>query len=84
MSFPFGGHPKLKEYIHWAEQEGCRTDYGVRAGPDGAPTEIIKITSPDSTRWVIIAGTGLSETLVPTTVGRFDRRLGMNSPFSKL
>lgn len=83
-SQPFGGHPTLAQYCVWAESEGCTTVQGVGLGDDGRPYSITKIISPDKKRWVIEAGTQHKEYLVPTTVERLDRRLGLKSPFFSL
>lgn len=80
---PFGGHLTLQHYLEWAEQQGCTVELGV-TDELGRPARYARIHSPDRTRWAIEYGTELDEFLVPTTVGRLDARLGLDSPFAKL
>jgi hypothetical protein len=42
-----------------------------------------RIVAP-SGRHVVEVGTNDDDVLVPTTVGRLDRRLGLDSPFAKI
>ena len=82
-AYPFGGHPTLGQYLDWAIKEGCTVDYGYAADDEGRPHRVIKITAP-SKRWVFEVGTLDSEFLVPTTIWRLDRRLGLKSPWVAL
>jgi hypothetical protein len=81
MAVPFGGHPTLAQYIGWANSVGCIVRYGTTVASDGRPSRVVLIESPDGTRWVPIVEMLDSEYLVPTTIARFDRRLGLKSPF---
>jgi hypothetical protein len=44
---------------------------------------VTRIEAPDG-KWVVEVGTEQHEFLAPTTVSRFDRRLGLKSPFASL
>lgn len=76
MARPFGGHPTFAQYLQWAKAQGCTIQTGV-IGVHG----VTKIVSPDGKRWVIEAETQQSSYLVPTTIARLDRRLGLKSPW---
>ena len=78
---PFGGPPTLAQYIAWARSVGCAVKYGTTVASDGRPSRIVLIESPDGTRWVPIVEMRDAEYLVPTTIARLDRRLGLTSPF---
>jgi len=81
MSNPFGGHPTLGDYKRWAGQEaGCDVKNGVVHHPDKGPYSITKI-SASSGKWLHVVGTQDGEYLVPTQIARYDRRLGLKSPF---
>jgi hypothetical protein len=77
MAFPFGGHPTFNQYIEWAEKQGCTVESGVDTLQ---LVSVTKITAP-SGKWVIEAGTLPNDLLMPTTIGRLDRRLGLTSPW---
>ena len=80
MSMPFGGHPTLAQYMAWAKEEGCEVKQGVVYNDNGQPYSITKIIAP-SGKWVHEVGTQHGDYLVPTTIARLDRRLGLASPF---
>jgi len=80
MSAPFGGHPTFAQYLVWAKSQGCTIEQGVVHTRQGEAYSTTKIISP-SGQWVIDVGTQHGEYLVPTTIARFDRRLGLTSPF---
>jgi hypothetical protein len=80
MSFPFGGHPTFSAYIAWAKTQGCIVQSGYSRHTAGRPVSLTKIVAPNG-RWVIEVGTLGGEYLVPTTIDRLDRRLGIISPF---
>ena len=79
MAFPFGGHPTLGDYLRWAASVGCTVNSGYAQSADGKTVCLTRIVSPDGQRWVIEIGTEQHEYLMPTTIGRFDRRLGLTS-----
>jgi hypothetical protein len=81
-AYPFGGHPTLADYTHWARQQGCQVDCGVTV-IDNRSVRMTRIVAP-SGRHVVEVGTNDDDVLVPTTVGRLDRRLGLDSPFAKI
>lgn len=83
MALPFGGHPTFGQYIAWAIDNGCTVQSGYAADDKGRPHAITKITSP-SGQWVIEAGTQQHDYLMPTTISRLDRRLGLKSPYFAL
>lgn len=76
-AFPFGGHPTFAKYLEWAVSQGCKVQSGVDTRQSIGVT---KITAP-SGQWVIEAGTLPGDFLMPTTIGRLDRRLGLVSPW---
>lgn len=77
VAFPFGGHPTLAEYVAWALTQGCK----VQSGVDTENSIVVtKIVAP-SGKWVIEPGTRHNDRLMPTTIGRLDRRLGLISPW---
>lgn len=84
MSLPFGGHPTLGQYMAWATKAGCTVKQGVVSTAAGRAEPVVKITSPDGERWVIVSGMLQDEYLMPTTIARLDRRLGMKSEFFSL
>lgn len=82
-AYPFGGHPTFGEYLDWARQQGCMVQCRVHL-EGGRSCSMTRIESPDGSRWVVEVGTQQDEFLAPMTVGRFDRRLGLDSPFAKV
>lgn len=80
MSMPFGGHPTLAQYLQWAKSVGCTVKYGVGYADDGRPSRMVLVDAPNQ-RWLVIVEMDDAEYLVPTTIARFDRRLGLSSPF---
>lgn len=83
MAYPFGGHPRLVEYIHWANSQGCRTDFGVMTDDAGRPFGTTRITAA-SGKAVLLVDMDQTERLAPTSIARLDRRLGLTSPFFSL
>ena len=80
-AYPFGGHPLFAEYLRWAREEhNCTSQSGYITDEDGRAHTLTKIEAP-SGRWVIEVGTRQDEHLVPTTIARLDRRLGLVSPW---
>jgi hypothetical protein len=76
-AFPFGGHPTFAQYLDWAVSQGCK----VLSGVDTEHSVFVaKITAP-SGKTAIEVGILPNERLVPTTIGRLDRRLGLISPW---
>lgn len=81
-AYPFGGHPTLAEYCHWARQHGCAVDCGVSVRGRRS-VRMTRIVAPGG-RWAVEVGTDDDDRLEPSAVGRLDRRLGLNSPFAKV
>src|SRR6266568_473654 len=83
VAFPFGGYPTFGQYVEWAVQQGCmvKTDLFL---VKGEPYSATRIFHPSGKKWVTDIGTQQEEFLMPTTVARFDRRLGFKSPFFSL
>jgi hypothetical protein len=81
MPAPFGGNVKLGEYVNWAQTQGCSFQRGAVLDANGTPRPTIRIDNPAKNLWVIEVGTQLDEYIMPTTIARFDRRLGLKSPF---
>jgi hypothetical protein len=82
MSTPFGGHPTFAAYIAWAESQGCTVKQGIANGTDGRPYSVTQIVAPGGKEWVTEVGMQHGDYLVPTTISRLDRRLGLRSPFT--
>lgn len=80
---PFGKHPKLAEYIAWAKDQGCTVESGVVHTNRGETYGFTKIAA-SADKFVILAGIAQTEHLTPATVARFDRRLGLRSPFASV
>lgn len=78
MPHPFGGHPRFGEYLRWARKQGCKVESGVDYE---TATGITRIVTADGKRWAIEVGTQHSEHLLPTTIARLDRLLGLESPW---
>ena len=76
-SAPFGGLIRFSQYQEFAIKEGCTVQNGVNTQHG---VSLTLISSP-SGGWVIEPGTQFNDYLAPTTIGRFDRRLGLVSPF---
>jgi hypothetical protein len=79
-AFPFGGHPTFGQYIAWAVHHGCTVKSGVIL-VEGQPYCVTRIFDRAGKNWVTEIGTEQKDLFVPTTIGRFDRRLGLKSPF---
>ena len=83
MSFPFGGHPRLSEYLHWAATEhGCTNSSGFTK-IDGRMDTFVLIENPANAKHVY-AYEAFTEFLTPSTVSYLDRRLGIKSPFPSI
>lgn len=82
MAAPFGGHPRLVDYLGWCSAQGCTNQSGFKM-KDGKTVTFHVITS-DTGLYVVVSGVGNNEHLMPTTVAYYDRRLGINSPFAKI
>ena len=80
---PFGGGTSFAEYLDWARKQGCTVEFGVLYADDGRSAAFVRINAP-SGRWAIEAGVDQDEYIMPTTVNRLDRRLGLKSPFFSL
>lgn len=81
MAFPFGGHPRLADYILQAKKDhGATAQSGSASDENGKPHCVTKISLP-SGKSVVVAGVEQTEYLVPSMVGYLDRRLGINSPW---
>ena len=72
----------MHEYIGWANQQGCTTKSGVMGVDSKMVTYHLVVAK--SGRHLIISGPSMAERLLPRTVAYYDRRLGLDSPFSKL
>ena len=83
MAAPFGGHPTFGSYVDWALKQGCTVRSGAKVTGGGRAVGLTQITAPSGKR-VVVVGTHQNEYLVPTTIARLDRRLGLKSPFFSL
>jgi hypothetical protein len=79
-AFPFGGHPTFGQYITWAVHQGCTVKNGVIL-VEGQPYSVTRIFDRAGKKWVTEIGTEQEDPFMPTTIGRFNRRLGLESPF---
>lgn len=82
MSYPFGGHPTLLDYIGWCNQQGCTTKSGVMSVDEKMVT--FHTLEAPSGRHVVVSGINMREYLMPRHVAYLDRRLGLDSPFGKV
>ncbi len=76
MAYPFGEMPTLSQYLAWAASEGCEIKHGVDM-VSGIGEKLILIGEQS----LCIVDMPDGETLTPTTVNNFDRRLMLKSPF---
>jgi|GEM_PF-1083406 len=82
MAAPFGGHPRLIDYLAWCSANGCTNSSGF-TNKDGKTITFHVVTCESGTH-VVVSGVGNNEYLLPSTVAYYDRRLGLNSPFAKI
>lgn len=80
MAFPFGGHPTLAAYMHWAREQGFRAQSIAASDERGKTHTAIKL-SKEGGRSVVVVGVKQHEHLAPSMVGYLDRRLGVKSPW---
>lgn len=80
MSFPFGGHPTLNDYLAEASRHGCKLTKTTIADEAERPCALYILEREG--RHLLIADTALEERLAPTMVGQYDRRLGIQSKFA--
>jgi hypothetical protein len=78
VAVPFGGHATFGQYLEWAVQQCYKLQHGIDTTNSICVTKII---APDAKKWVIVAGVLPNDRLTPTDIGRFDRRLGLISPW---
>lgn len=83
MAYPFGGHPTLRQYLEWCNQEhGLAVNSGFSTKGGVAVTfHMLKL---ENGRRVVVSGVAMTEYLTPTYVSYLDRRLGVESPFPRL
>lgn len=77
MAHPFGGHPTLQRYLEWLRSEG----FDYRSGILGFDP-VIRVEK-EGKPLLHILGVSMEEYLTPSQVDAYDRRLGVDSPFSK-
>lgn len=83
MAHPFGGHPKLKDYLEWLRTEkGFNYKTGLMTS-EGSLMPLVKIIMPDGEDGLVIPGMDMEERLTPSEVERLDERLSVDSPFAK-
>jgi len=82
MAFPFGGHPTLEQYLEWLRSEGFQYKSGYIVNPtSGKSLTVIQIENAEG-KILTVTGLEMNERLAPSVVERFDRRLGVKSPFA--
>lgn len=81
MAFPFGGHPRLADYIGQARKDhGASASSGSAVDHSGKGHTATKITLPNG-RSVVAVGITQMDYLTPSMIAYLDRRLGINSPY---
>ena len=81
MASPFGNHPTVAEYLHWAiDTIGCTVNTGFSMIEGQSSRTVIRIVSPTGQR-VILMDLEQSDRLLPTDIDYIDRRLGVDSPW---
>ena len=82
MAYPFGGHPRLADYIGQARKDhGAIAKSGSAADSSGKSHTVTRIQIPKTGRYVIVVGVDQKEHLAPAMVGYLDRRLDIVSPW---
>lgn len=74
----------LGDYMRWLKDQGGHCQHGIQADNEIGMVPVIKLVSPDGSKWVIHAGNDQNEELSAFTIDRFDRRLGIVSPFKSI
>ena len=82
MAVPFGGHPRLREFVEWATSHGgCTAQVQTRThSQTGQPFQSLEMTSPSGAQ-VALVDPDPDEYLAPSEVAYLHRRLGIKSPF---
>lgn len=83
MSFPFGGHPTLKQFLSFAQEHGCTAKLVTRTARDGHAYQVLEIRSNKGGNAVLVEPDE-TEHLTPSTVTYLQRRLGIKTPFSAM
>lgn len=82
MAFPFGGHPRLADYIGQARKDhSAVAQSGSAASSEGKSYEVTKISIPKTGRSVVVVGVKQTDKIAPSMVGYLDRRLDISSPW---
>jgi hypothetical protein len=81
MSFPFGGHPTLQQFVEFAGQNGCSITVSADTAPSGKVYQTLRINR-DTGAGVIIVDPDFRGFLAPSTVTYYQRRLGIRAPFA--
>jgi hypothetical protein len=80
MAYPFVRWPSLREYLDWAVTAGCTVTPGIWTDQYLIPHRTITIDGPNG-GYQPLTDPDENERLSPSEVKRFDRRLGVVSPF---
>jgi hypothetical protein len=81
MPVPFGGHPPLRRFLEWAQENGCTVELKLRTHTaSGRPYRSLEMVGPAGGR-AIVVNPDLDEHLAPSMVSYLQRRLGVKSPF---
>lgn len=82
MAFPFGGHPNLGKYLHWAfEEHNFKSQSCISHDQDGSQRSYHKVSKPNG-ETVLIVDIPQDEPLTPSMIAYLDRRLGIEWPTS--
>lgn len=81
----FTGKPTpFADYLDWARKAGCKVTTGYVNDPVAGIVTFTLIEAPCGTKWIHEVGIEQHESLMPTTVWKLDRRLGLVSPFDSV
>jgi hypothetical protein len=70
--------------MRWLRDQGGRCQNGIQADESIGMVPVIKLVSPDGSKYVIHPDDNQAEQLSTLMVDYFDRRLGVLSPFRSI
>ena len=83
MAFPFGGHPKLADFLEVAKQQKCEWELTTRTSRDKRSYGVLVIRNEAGARLVIV-NPDFEERLAPSVVSNYQRRLGISTRFASM
>lgn len=81
MPLPFGGHPKLSDFLEFVKSKGFSIRETTKRSEKGRSYRELVITGKSGAR-LIIVNPDLDERLAPHTVANYQRRLGVSTPYA--